>query len=125
MYNDTRVELAKRPPINAIEYTYINAAYVDSPLAVGDKKIIAAQGPLPNTIGSFWRMVAEQDVRMIVTTCKLKEGGRTKCEKYWPTDSSFSESLKIPGMSVELGQEEELTPHLVRRTFSLTDEFSG
>ena len=43
VYNDTRVILNKRPPaLNSIENTYINAAYVDGPLKVGDKKIIAA-----------------------------------------------------------------------------------
>jgi protein tyrosine phosphatase len=43
VYDDTRVVLEKRPPKqDTIQDTYINAAYVDSPLAVGDRKIIAA-----------------------------------------------------------------------------------
>jgi protein tyrosine phosphatase len=93
VYDDTRVVLEKRPPKqDTLQDTYINAAYVDSPLAVGDRKIIAAQAPLPNTISDFWRMVAQEDVRMIVTVCKLKEGGRTKCELYWPNDSEFNKT---------------------------------
>ena len=39
--------------------SYINANFVDSPMGqVGDRKIIASQGPLDNTFQDFWRMIA-------------------------------------------------------------------
>ena len=57
--------------------SYINACYVNSPMCAGaskgDGKIIASQGPLPQTTGHFWQMLIEQDVEMIVSTCKTME----------------------------------------------------
>jgi protein tyrosine phosphatase len=59
-----------------------------------DKKLIAAQGPLENTVDHFWRMIIEHKVTMVVSVCRLEEGGRPKCHKYWPegcsdTDPTF------------------------------------
>lgn len=62
---------------------YINACFVDSALGP-DRKLIAAQGPKPNTLRHFWRMVLEQDVTLILTTCNLLEDRRVKCEQFWP-----------------------------------------
>lgn len=61
---------------------YINACYVNSPL--GSKKIIASQGPKPETTEHFWQMIVENNVSLIVSTCQLKENGRAKCNQFWP-----------------------------------------
>lgn len=29
-------------------------------------------------------MIIENNVTMIVSTCNIKEGGRAKCEQFWP-----------------------------------------
>lgn len=70
------------------EYDYINACYVNSPYppekGFGDKKIIASQGPLPQTVDHFWQMIIENNVTMIVSTCKPIESGRPKCHLFYP-----------------------------------------
>ncbi|XP_041817973.1 receptor-type tyrosine-protein phosphatase beta-like isoform X4 [Chelmon rostratus] len=64
---------------------YINASYM--PGYNSNREYIATQGPLPSTVNDFWRMVWEQRVRGIVMVTNCTEGGRTKCERYWPADS--------------------------------------
>ena len=46
----------KKPPSepnNPSDY-YVNANFIDSALESGDKKMIAAQGPIEESVSSFW-----------------------------------------------------------------------
>ncbi|XP_040589992.1 receptor-type tyrosine-protein phosphatase H [Mesocricetus auratus] len=64
---------------------YINASFI--PGLWSPKEFIATQGPLPHTVGDFWRMVWEQQSRTLVMLTNCMESGRVKCEHYWPLDS--------------------------------------
>lgn len=55
------------------------------------KSYIATQGCLHNTISDFWRMVFQEDSRVIVMTTKEVERGKSKCVKYWPDVSALKE----------------------------------
>ena len=53
-------------------------------------------GPLPNTLVDFWRMVWQERPSAIVMLTNCVEGGRVKCEQYWPdTDQSYGPFLVI------------------------------
>ncbi|XP_037334243.2 receptor-type tyrosine-protein phosphatase V-like isoform X2 [Pungitius pungitius] len=63
---------------------YINANFV--PGGESERDFICTQGPLHNTIADFWRMVWEQNVRIIVMVTALRQKDQVMCEKYWPLD---------------------------------------
>ena len=68
---------------------YINANFVDGPLGpLANRKIIGCQGPKDNTYPELWRMVAQENVTLIVTTCNTIEKGSHKCHRFWPNDSN-------------------------------------
>uniref|UniRef100_A0A673I7U7 protein-tyrosine-phosphatase n=1 Tax=Sinocyclocheilus rhinocerous TaxID=307959 RepID=A0A673I7U7_9TELE len=60
---------------------YINANFIKG--IGGPEAYIATQGPLPNTVLDFWRMIWEYKV-VIVMACREFEMGRKKCERYFP-----------------------------------------
>uniref|UniRef100_A0A8C6L3A7 Receptor-type tyrosine-protein phosphatase epsilon n=1 Tax=Nothobranchius furzeri TaxID=105023 RepID=A0A8C6L3A7_NOTFU len=61
---------------------YINASYIDG--YKEKNKFIAAQGPKPETVADFWRMIWEQKTATIVMLTNLKERKEEKCCQYWP-----------------------------------------
>jgi tyrosine-protein phosphatase non-receptor type 12/18/22 len=79
----SRVILSEYPGVPGSDY--MNANYVRG--SSGLKSYIAAQGPLPNTVVDFWRMIWESDVTVIVMACNEREAGKYKCESYWPQDN--------------------------------------
>ncbi|KAM9560540.1 receptor-type tyrosine-protein phosphatase H-like isoform 1-T1 [Salvelinus alpinus] len=81
-YDWCRVKLTILNPNMSSDY--VNANYM--PGYSNSRQYIAAQGPLPTTVNDFWRMIWEQSVKGVVMVTNCTEGGRTKCEQYWPLD---------------------------------------
>eukprot|EP01130_Rhizamoeba_saxonica_P004695 TRINITY_DN1907_c0_g1_i1.p1 TRINITY_DN1907_c0_g1~~TRINITY_DN1907_c0_g1_i1.p1 ORF type:complete len:272 (-),score=32.60 TRINITY_DN1907_c0_g1_i1:142-957(-) len=64
------------------ESDYINANFVSSPSK--QKNFIACQAPLPNSFDTFWRMVWDQQSRVVIMLTDLVESGDCKADQYWP-----------------------------------------
>ncbi|KAI9872197.1 MAG: hypothetical protein M1830_001923 [Pleopsidium flavum] len=60
---------------------YINASHVKA--AWTNKHYIATQAPMPATFEDFWRVVWEQNARVIVMLTAESEGGQLKSHPYW------------------------------------------
>ncbi|XP_078657139.1 receptor-type tyrosine-protein phosphatase F-like isoform X2 [Branchiostoma floridae x Branchiostoma belcheri] len=91
---------------------FINANYIDG--YNHPNMFIAAQGPLPNTINDFWRMVWEQDTATIVMVTNLKERNKSKCAQYWPT----KDSMDYGNIRVTLEETTTLVDYVIR-TFDI------
>ncbi|KAG2222987.1 hypothetical protein INT45_012286 [Circinella minor] len=70
---------------------YINASLIQPPLNIQNKQYIATQGPLKSTVGDFWRMVIEQNTKVIVCLSPELENDQEKCARYWPIESECKE----------------------------------
>ena len=68
-------------------------------------------------------MILEQNVTFIVSVCRLSEGGRSKCHKYWPEDSSTTDpafkKIILPGLEVRNIKSTSLGPTLELREFEV------
>lgn len=63
---------------------YINASFIKMPVGSEEFAYIACQGPLPSTVPDFWQMVWEQNSTLIAMMTQEVEGGKIKCQRYWP-----------------------------------------
>nr|XP_020441079.1 receptor-type tyrosine-protein phosphatase beta-like [Monopterus albus] len=63
---------------------YINANFV--PGGGSERDFICTQGPLHNTMADFWRMVWEQNVRIIIMVTALRHKDTVLCDMYWPLE---------------------------------------
>jgi len=97
VYETTRVKLCcdfcmnlhQEPgnnPCQLFNDDYINANYISSPIR--DKHYIACQGPLPHTALSFWRMVWQHNVSLVIMLTLIEEDGCVKCYQYFPDDGN-------------------------------------
>ncbi|XP_023236807.1 uncharacterized protein DDB_G0283357-like isoform X1 [Centruroides sculpturatus] len=108
-YNYTRVVLSEYPGVPGSDY--INANYIKG--GSGSLAYIASQGPLPNTMVDFWRMIWECEVQVVVMACKEQESGKYKCECYWPDEG---EQRQYGNITVELVKWRQVCPDFLVRT---------
>ncbi|XP_069548535.1 receptor-type tyrosine-protein phosphatase F isoform X13 [Brachyistius frenatus] len=109
-YDHSRVVLTSVDSVPGSDY--INANYID-----GYRKqnaYIATQGPLPETLSDFWRMVWEQRSNTIVMMTRLEEKSRVKCDQYWPSRGTETYGM----IQVTMLDTVELATYSVR-TFAL------
>ncbi|CAD5223792.1 unnamed protein product [Bursaphelenchus okinawaensis] len=78
-YDHSRVKLTYNVPP---ETDYIHANVIQFK-EVGHP-IILTQGPLPDTVGDFWRMIYQEKCAGIIMLCKTVELKKVKCEQYYP-----------------------------------------
>ncbi|RKO87682.1 protein-tyrosine phosphatase-like protein [Blyttiomyces helicus] len=77
-YDHNRVKLPERP----FASDYINASHIT---ASASQDYIATQAPLPSTTLDFYRMLWDQNSRLIVmVTDEFDEAGSRLCDRYWP-----------------------------------------
>jgi protein tyrosine phosphatase len=100
---ETRVFLQKLNDDERSEY--INANYVKGPKD-GTNYYIATQAPLENTVADFWRMIWEQNSKVIVMATDLTENGVERCAEYIPASVVLDNSQIFGDFQVTLKSRE-------------------
>uniref|UniRef100_A0A8C5BXC5 Protein tyrosine phosphatase non-receptor type 13 n=1 Tax=Gadus morhua TaxID=8049 RepID=A0A8C5BXC5_GADMO len=105
-FDSTRVTLGQ-------DGGYINANFIT--MAVKDESypFIACQGPLPTTLGDFWQMVWEQKANVIAMMTQEVEGGKVKCQRYWP-DTPGTAEMVDERLQVALVKDQHLENFVIR-----------
>ncbi|XP_069128429.1 receptor-type tyrosine-protein phosphatase T-like [Argopecten irradians] len=88
---------------------YINANYIDGVRKPAE--YVATQGPRPATVKDFWRMIWQLKTSKIVMLTNLVEGGKPKCDKYWPNEG---EPLDTPHFNIILDRERSYAFFVIR-----------
>ncbi|XP_057674167.1 tyrosine-protein phosphatase non-receptor type 13 isoform X2 [Corythoichthys intestinalis] len=98
---------------------YINANHINMPVKDENFTYIACQGPLPTTMGDFWQMVLEQKANVVAMMTQEIEGGKVKCQRYWP-DSPGSTEMVDERLQIKLVKDQYLD-HFVIRLMEVKD----
>ncbi|XP_013979044.2 receptor-type tyrosine-protein phosphatase C isoform X3 [Salmo salar] len=72
---------------------YINATQIDGYWC--QRSLIAAQGPLAETIGDFWQMIFQKRVKTIVMLSDLTEGDQEFCSAYWGDEKKTFRDIEV------------------------------
>ncbi|XP_008213917.1 receptor-type tyrosine-protein phosphatase F isoform X1 [Nasonia vitripennis] len=112
-YDESRVVLDKlsEEPFS----DYINANFITG-YGGKEKAYIATQGPKPNTIVDFWRMIWQENVQIICMMANLVENDKIKCEQYWP--SAVGKKILYGTILVQFSSE-EIHSDYTYRTFKV------
>ncbi|KAF7262011.1 hypothetical protein EG68_00751 [Paragonimus skrjabini miyazakii] len=106
-------------PIRGVDGSdYVNGSLVDGYCI--KNAYIACQAPMAGTVEDFWRMVWEHKSDIIVMMCDLKEGGKEKCFRYWPSEKA----ARFQFFVVDPTREYKMSSYIVRE-FKITDARDG
>uniref|UniRef100_A0A8C6KLD9 Protein tyrosine phosphatase non-receptor type 13 n=1 Tax=Nothobranchius furzeri TaxID=105023 RepID=A0A8C6KLD9_NOTFU len=105
-FDTTRVKLGR-------DGGYINANFIDMQVKDETYRYIACQGPLPTTLGDFWQMVWEQKSNVIAMMTQEVEGGKVKCQRYWP-DTPKTAEMVDDRLQVTLIKDQHLDNFIIR-----------
>lgn len=114
-YDKTRVVVEKSAFNNNNEY--LNASWI--PGYKQKKGYIASQGPIPESMPSFWHMVWREGCKVIVMVTNEIEGNKLKCHRYWP--SREDPEVTYGAVKVTM-QNETVTSTFIHRVFLLECE---
>lgn len=99
---------------------YIHANWVNNPFSIEDaqRDFIATQGPLETTCESFWQMVLQYGVRVVVAIIEDMLIGK-KCWRYWTDDCIVFGRITVECLYVE--------SHAIyeTRTLKVADSITG
>ena len=102
---------------------YINASYIDGPIKEESKLFIATQGPLKETIPSFWKMIYNHKIKLVIMLSSGLEEVDGRSAVYWPNEKEKPLNFQENNLSVEFISKEEIIQNsLILKKFKINNE---
>lgn len=100
-------------PINS---SYMNSNVINgfTPSSLG--MFIASQAPIELTMNSFWQLIWDYNVPLIIMGCNLVEDNVEKCYQYFPTD----EKIRTEDFEIFTVKQKNMFPNLIERVLLIT-----
>lgn len=103
---------------------YINASYIDGPTKNEFKLFIATQGPLKETIPSFWKMIYNHKIKLVVMLSSSLEEVEGRNEIYWPREKETPLNFEENNLFIEFVNKEEIIQNaVILKKFKINGEF--
>ena len=101
---------------------YINASYIDDPLIKESKLFIATQGPLKETIPSFWKMIYNHKTKLVIMLSSNLEEMDGRSAIYWPK-SKEKLTFQENNLTVEfISQDQIIEDALLIKKFKINND---
>ena len=102
---------------------YINASYINDPIRKENKLFIATQGPLKETISSFWKMIYNHKTKLVIMLSSSLEEIDGRSAIYWPKEKETPLNFEENNLCVKLISQDEIIQNaLFIKKFSINDE---
>jgi protein tyrosine phosphatase len=94
---------------------YINSSLIDGIGTSNKGMFIATQGPKESTLNSFWQLIWDYNVPLIIMGCNLVENEIEKCFEYFPKDGKINAGT----FEIFLVKTEQKYPNLTQRVLMI------
>ena len=95
---------------------YINASYIKNPIKNKSNLFIATQCPLDSTISSFWKMIYNHKIKLIIMLSSSSEEELGKNIRYWPKNNKSPLNIENENLKIELLSTETIAPNAMYLT---------
>ena len=106
---------------------YINASFITNPLNNNQNIIIATQTPMKDTMNSFWKMVYNYKIQLIIMLSDISKKEENIPSQYFPQEKGNIVNIKVSenfNLKIELIHKEDIAPQIaILKKFKINEEF--
>ena len=106
---------------------YINASFITNPLNNNQNIIIATQTPMKDTMNSFWKMVYNYKMQLIIMLSDISKKEENIPSQYFPQEKGNIINIKVLDdfdIKIELIHKEDIAPQIaILKIFKINEEF--
>ena len=106
---------------------YINASFITNPLNNNQNIIIATQTPMKDTMNSFWKMVYNYKMQLIIMLSDISKKEENIPSQYFPQEKGNIVNIKVSenfNLKIELIHKENIAPQIaILKKFKINEEF--